>query len=555
MNKRFFFIAIIICLLGNSVYSVNKLNSPDVPIFEIYLKNSYEQYKADNYKEALSLINIALSFSNESSDAIFIRTVAERMLEISNISIPGLQNAIIIDNWHYFNELTARVYLSKFLFFNGNTEEAYLNLIPFVKELSDNSHFTELFIRIALSLGKVEQAKLSAANRIVVDPYDNYSQQILVLYEKEWVEKANAILQDGDPLNYFSKNVVQNLIRIRGDNCIFLREFYLKRWGSDRFYKISSICDSIDKASGFLKELYVDDIILDYKELLWIYKIIENDAESIKALSDKLNSLNFTIVYDSDNDGYNDTSAVFSQGKLLSFDYDSNNDGQYNYLVKLSGIPVSLKIVHPDKISLFYYKNYPNLSKVSVSNNEKNIEYQLIPYKLSLDSINIPKDVFLGIPKISTNYDIPDNDTLTAFSSLKVSTNNENNLITNYFKSASDESIEKIFNTNGVKILERHYKNSVLITVFKDFDNDGVFDTVYEYINGKLKTVSFDENNNGVFEYLENYENGILSSWDFNEDGLIDSREIIRNGIIYHEMSSGMDGVFDSSVEVISDDQ
>ncbi len=555
MNKRFFFIAIIICLLGNSVYSVNKLNSPDVPISEIYLKNSYEQYKADNYKEALSLINIALSFSNESSDALFIRTVAERMLEISNISISGLQDAIIIDNWHYFNELTARVYLSKFLFFNGNTEEAYLNLIPFVKELSDNSYFTELFIRIALSLGKVEQAKLSAANRIVVDPYDNYSQQILVLYEKEWVEKANAILQDGDPLNYFSKNVVQTLIRIGGDNCILLREFYLKRWGSDRFYKISSICDSIDKASGFLKELYVDDIILDYKELLWIYKIIENDAESIQALSVKLNSLNFTIVYDSDNDGYNDTSAVFSQGKLLSFDYDSNNDGQYNYLVKLSGIPVSLKIVHPDEISLFYYKNYPNLSKVSVSNNEKNIEYQLIPYKLSLDSINIPKNMFLGIPKISTNYDIPDNDTLTAFSSLKVSTNNENNLIANYFKSASDESIEKIFNTNGVKILERHYENSVLITVFKDFDNDGVFDTVYEYINGILKTVSFDENNNGVFEYLENYENGILSSWDFNEDGLIDSREIIRNGIIYHEMSSGMDGVFDSSVEVLSDDQ
>jgi antitoxin component YwqK of YwqJK toxin-antitoxin module len=144
---------------------------------------------------------------------------------------------------------------------------------------------------------------------------------------------------------------------------------------------------------------------------------------------------------------------------------------------------------------------------------------------------------------------------LTTYSTLKVSTDKEDNLISNYLILAANESIEKIFNSDGVKILERYYENSVLITVYKDFDSDGVFDTAYDYKDGLLMTVSFDENNNGVSEYIENYETGILSSWDFNEDGLIDSREIFKNGILYREISTKLDGVFDSTIEVISDDQ
>ncbi len=104
-----------------------------------------------------------------------------------------------------------------------------------------------------------------------------------------------------------------------------------------------------------------------------------------------------------------------------------------------------------------------------------------------------------------------------------------------------------------MKILERHYKRSILITVFKDFDSDGVFDTIYDYKDGILKTVSFDENNNGISEYIENYENGLVSSWDFNEDGVIDSREKYENGIIYRELSSKLDGIFDTTLEITSD--
>ncbi|MCK5539018.1 MAG: hypothetical protein KAI79_19500, partial [Bacteroidales bacterium] len=63
----------------------------------------------------------------------------------------------------------------------------------------------------------------------------------------------------------------------------------------------------------------------------------------------------------------------------------------------------------------------------------------------------------------------------------------------------------------------------------------------------------FDENNNGISEYIENYENGLVSSWDFNEDGIIDSREKYENGIIYRELSSNLDGIFDTTLEITSD--
>ena len=275
------------CLVIIAANSDNIQMYPDYLISEIYLRNGYEQYKDDNYKEALSLVNIALSFSNNSSDAVFIRAVSERNLKIANSTISNLMDAIIIDNWHYFNEITARIYLSKFMYLDGNVEEAYLNLLPFIKELSGNSYFTELFIRISLSLGKDEQAAMTAANRILVDPYDNYAQQILVLYDQEWIEKANEMLHNGDPSHYFSKTVVQTLISYGGANCRFLRELYLVRWGNDRFYKISTICDSIDKAVKLLPELYFNNIIIDYNELKWIYKILENDSESVRVLSAK----------------------------------------------------------------------------------------------------------------------------------------------------------------------------------------------------------------------------------------------------------------------------
>jgi hypothetical protein len=70
-----------------------------------------------------------------------------------------------------------------------------------------------------------------------------------------------------------------------------------------------------------------------------------------------------------------------------------------------------------------------------------------------------------------------------------------------------------------------------------------------------LQRISFDDNNNGVPEYTENYEDGFVRSWDFNEDGIMDSRDFIENGIIYRELSSNLDGDFDTSIKINSDQE
>lgn len=551
MNKRFFLIFLTFCFLIFEIFSENNKVNPDKLITEIYLKNSFEQFEAGNYNEAFSLSDIALSFSENSSDALFIRAVSSRSLGLNIYPQDDLSTAIILDNWIFYNEITARVYLSKYMYLDGDVEEAYLNLLPFSNELAFNTDFTEIFIRMALNVGKVDKALRSAENLLHVNPFDNYSQLIMSMYDPSWLAGAVQILKEGDPSKYLSQDVYQNIIR-RGSDCDFLNELYLSRWGKDRFYIISNACKSVSLLPEILSELYPEDTIVNFNELTWVYSLFE-DKNSKKLFLDRLSSINLIIKYDSDGDGFNDIEAFYSRGHLYSFNFDSNHDDHYDYFVELNEKPLNLKVITENETYTFFYKNYPYLISAAKSNRESLVEYKLIPYKLAFDIISVPADFTKELPHIIENVKFPDNDTLTLSSSNRTITNLDDNLISNYSIAGLDESIEKVFNSKGIKIVERHYRASVLITVFKDFNGDGFFDTVYNYKDAILQNLSFDDNNNGISEYSENYENGLVSSWDFNEDGVVDSREHSENGIIYRELSSKLDGIFDIFLEITSD--
>ncbi|MCK5674846.1 MAG: hypothetical protein KAH95_15815 [Spirochaetales bacterium] len=551
MNKLFIFIFVIFSFIISTLYSETDNADPDRFITDIYVKNSYKQFKLGNFEEALSLSNIALSFSKDNSDALYIRSVSNRNLGKISAWKEDLASAIIFNTWNYYNEIFARAGLSQFMFLDGNLDEAYLNLRPFRNELANNTIFTELFIRISLSVGNVEDAISIAENRLGVDPYDNYSQLIMAMYDPEWIDKAERILVEGDPSNYFSKEVVQFIINNRSD-CKFLNDLYLNRWGADRFYNISNACEKTVNLSEILSELYPDNIRVNFSELTRIYNLFKNENNRKKIIN-WLSSISLTVLYDTDGDGFIDTEAFYNKSNLKYFNYDSNHDNNFDYYVELDKVPVNLEIITKTGKEKYSYKDYPYLINVVKSSDQALVEYQLIPYNLSFEIISIPIDFTREIPYILDNISFPDNDILTLSSTLKTIINLEENTISNYSIIGLDESVEKVINADGVKILERHYKNTILITVYKDFDGDGVFDTIYDYIDGILKTVSFDENNNGISEYIENYEPGLVSSWDFNEDGLIDSREKYENGIIYRELSSNLDGIFDTTLEITSD--
>lgn len=551
MNKKIIFIFIIFSFFVAFLYSGSDKADPDELITNIYLKNGFEQFKTANFEKAQSLSNIALSFSENSSDALYMRSLSSRNLGLIGFHKEDLRAAIIFNNWTYFNELSARVILSEIMYLDGDIEDAYLNLQPFSNNLAFSSKFSELFIRISLSVGKVEEALKIAENLLQVDPYDNYSQLIMAMYSSDWLIKAEEIILDGDPANYFSKEVIQLLIESRSD-CQYLNELYLERWGEDRFYKISYACQRTNSLPEILNELYPDNTRVNFSELTRIYKLFDNE-NSKKIILDWLGSISLTVIYDSDGDGFTDTEAFYNKGQLYAFNYDSNHDNNYDYFIELDDLPLKLKVITKTGTESYFYKDYPYLVNVIKSDDKTVEDYQLIPYNLRFEIISVPLDYTKEMPHLLDSVVFPDNKILASYSTLKTLTNIEENTVSNYFVINLDESIENIFNGKGVKILERHYKKSVLLTVFRDFDDDGVFDTIYNYSDGKLQTVSFDENNNDIYEYNENYENGLTRSWDFNEDGLIDSREYFENGIIYRELSSNFDGVFDTTLEITSD--
>ena len=521
---------------------------PDNLLAVIYLKHAVQQFDADQFEEAFSLADISLTFADTSSDALLIRGVSGRKSGIENSSITDLSIAIIKDNWEYYSETTARVYLSEYMYLAGDSESAYINLLPFSNDLANNSYFTEIFIRIALSLGKISEAVRSAENLLHVDPYDTYSQLIMSLYDSEWLLRAEQIILEGDPAEYFSKEVIQSISK-RSSECDYLIEFYKNRWGEDRFFKISNISYKKDQLKELIIELYPENTVVNHKELTWLYGLIE-DESSRNLIYEQLGAIDFTIIYDNDNNGFIDTEAIFSRGKLKAFKFDNDQDNLYDHFVEIKDQPVSLIIKDKEGALSFSYESYPNLINVTVSDEKLLIEYQLIPYTLDLDIIRLPLDIINDVPHILDNVIFPDSDILTVSSAEKSVKNFNTNLVSNNIWIKSDESIENIFESDGTKVIQRHYRNSILITVLRDLDSDGAFDTVYDYKNGLLQSISFDANNNGIAEYIEHYEEGFIKSWDFNEDGLLDSRERYENGIIYRELSSELDGEFDTFLEI-----
>lgn len=548
MIKRLFLLIVIFSFFSFSASATETDQNPDTLLAGIYLEHAVKQFSSNNFLEAYSLADTSLMFIDTSSDAFFIRGVSSRESEIKDSSVADLSTAIITDNWKYYNEITARVLLSKYIYFAGDIESAYINLLPFSNDLGNDSFSTEIFIRMALSLGKVDEALRAAGNLLQVDQTDSYSQLIMALYNPEWRMRAEQILIGGDPANYFSKDVLQVIIENSAD-CSFLMDLYKNRWGKDRFYNISNICNEKDTLKEILDELYPENSVINHKELTRVYSLVEDDSSRL-LIDEQLGSIKLTIIYDINNDGFIDTEALFDMGKLVSFSFDSDQDNNYDHFVEMDGLPVSLKIKNGEEILSFFYESYPNLINVTVSDEKSLTEYQLIPYTLELDVIRLPLDPVKDIPYILNNITFPDSDILTVSSAQKSINNYATSLESKYTWIESDESIENIFNSEGIKVIERHFRNFVLITVFKDFDSDGVFDTIYEYKDGLLQTISFDANNNGIAEYIEDYEKGLVRSWDFNEDGLMDSRERHENGIIYRELSSKLDGNFDTFSEI-----
>lgn len=548
MNKKNIIIVTIIFAVAVELYSSINVGDQDKLITDIYLKNAYGQLEAGNYEKAFSLSNIALSFNNGNSDALYIRSISGRVLALDIDPKEDLSDAIIKGDWKYYNEIFARANLSKYLFFDGDIEDAYLNLQPFGSKLASNSEISELYIRLSISVGRIDEALSIAENRLRVEPYDSYSQLILSMYNASWLEQAKEILMKGDPSEYISKEAFQYIIRNESE-CGFLNELYFRRWGEDRFYLINNSCKNPDLLQKLLYDLYPDKSTAHFRELMSLY-ILFDDDELKKLILNWLSSINITILYDNNRDGFNDTVASYNKGHLTSFKHDRNNDGSYDFIVTLDKTPLSLELITPYGHDYFYYKNYPNLIKVIKSYDKMSVEFQLIPYKLSLDIISLPKDFTSEIPYILQDIIFPDDNILTSSSTRRIQRDINDDSVSQYSIIDLDETMEEVYNSDGIKIVERHYKKSILITVFKDLDNDGVFDTIYEYKDAILQKISFDDNNNGIPEYTENYENGFVRSWDFNEDGIMDSTESTENGTINRELSVNPAGSLDNSMQI-----
>ncbi len=547
MNRKLVFLILIFYLISFSyLYAFENI---DTLLADVYIEHAYRQFETGNYKEAFELSKVSLSFSGTVSDALFIHAVSGREIGEGSSSQNDLYLSIVSDSWKYYDETTARVYLSMYRYVAGEIESAYINLEPFKFYLSRSSFYSEVFIKIALSLQKIEDAVIIAGKRLEVDPFDEYSQLTMAMFNSDWLMAASKNILEGDPAGFYSRKLVQSIIRRSTGNNMLL-DYYRNRWGADNFYNIAILSDTKGNIESSLSLLFPDNSSVLYEDLLWGFSLLMQEGRK-KSVLNYLNSITVEIRYDVNSDSIKDTKAIFHQGVLTDFRFDSNQDGSYDFVVDFTaGKPQKIVLDNGERSIFLYYRDYPNLIRVVDSSPDYKREYQLIPYSVSFDPLDLPEQMMDGIPVVLTDYSVPSDTVLTQNSTKKSTEDLTLDRVENYIRIGSEESVEKVFEAEGTKIVERHYRNSVLITLYSDSDSDGVFDTVYNYNDALLTSVTFDGNNNGVFDYMENYIDGFVRSWDFNEDGIIDTRDRYVEGVMIREISTEMNGIFDTSFEL-----
>ncbi len=547
MNRKFLFLILFLYSLSFSqLYAVQDIDSL---LADIYVEHAYNQFESGNYNEAFELSDIALAFSGLSSDGLFIHAVSGRETGRVSDSLRDLSLSIVADSWTKYDETTARVYISLYQFMSGEVESAYINLEPFKTELSRSSFFSEVFIKIALRLQKVDEAVRAAGNRLKVDPYDVYAQLTMAIYNSEWLVNTSRNILEGDPASFYSRELIQSIIR-RSTGIDNLLNFYKERWGEDQFYTIAGLADSDSNVIDSVSSVFPDNSSVAYEDLLWGYNLLNTEEQKTSVMS-YLTSITIRILYDVNSDSTDDTEAIYTGGTLSDFRFDSNQDGSYDVLVNFNtGKPQKLVLNNLNHTYTFIYRDYPYLIKAVDSGPDYKREYQLIPYSVLLDVLILPDNLIDGIPSVIPDYLIPDDTILTDNSTQKSTIDLNTKNVANFIRLDSDESVERIFESEGTKIIERHFRNSILITIYRDFNTDGIFDTVYNYTDAVLSSVTFDENNNGVVDYMEDYTDGLVRSWDFNEDGIIDTRDSYIDGVLTREISTELNGVFDTSFEL-----
>ncbi len=523
-------------------YSQNAVKMQNLLLSKLYFRNAVNEFSDSRDAAALRLVNVALSFDTGSSDPHFLKAKILQKQKKYVLSESEVETALLNHDWNYYTDIEGRILLADIQYRLGDAGAAYINLLPYKSFLTSKPDTAELFIKLGQVLGKDDDVLAIAR----LFPREGFAQRILAEKDVQWRNEAVVrIMQGAAAVNYYTKDAVQELIlQSSPENCPDLLAYYKKRWGSDRFFVINSLCLDTTDILKTLDLVFTDGSTVSRNEIKRMKKILDL-RKTAYSIPEYFSSKKFNITDDLNNDGITDMETFITDGVLGTVRIDTNQDGIAEYTLGFrKGNIQSVKIVK-DFSLVMEYLPYPYVHTYTISQNGKTRDYGIVPYAIKLPLVILPENPVVKPVVINRYVHLPSVYTLEDKSSEFTERDNGSTTVINAERINSRDTLVTFLNSSGIIFKKRSYKGTQIQNQSEDINGDGKPDLFFTYHDGTLASMAFDQNHNGHPEYVEEYYPRYLKKWDFNDDGIFDFKEYQNGTALIQEYSTRMNGEFD----------
>jgi hypothetical protein len=233
---------------------------------------------------------------------------------------------------------------------------------------------------------------------------------------------------------------------------------------------------------------------------------------------------------DGDGDGFWEERITLSDGAVVRWEIDSDQDGTNEVDLSFSGgEPVQVIVEQPPGLVVVAYESYPFVRSVTVPQSDGSIRFNIQPYGIQTPAITrLP----VGGPRLESELLLPAGFAGVDLLAVQLAA------LEREERNARGRIVEVQGLDHGVTVTSRRDSNGdarmdhlvvfeagLPSTGLRDIDGDGYFEVAEGYDAGRLVMVSVDEDDNGTPDVTEYTNEDGQRDWDLDQDGTIDVRE------------------------------
>ncbi len=540
---------------GAGAQQVPRAEDQDLRIAALYVEQAAAARQAKEAKTALELVDTALEFDPESSEAYLERgRVEEREPRGIPEAIQAFSRALSIGRWPAVStEDRCRLDLAELLFRTRRSEEAVgqLEKIPEGRD----ANFSYLYARALIDSGRVAEAMRVCREASGAYPWDARFAVLRAASDPSFRARLGERFLARDNIGYFPPGVLLAVIDHSEGRALKgkLIDAYVSLYGSSAAVSLRRLLIARAVTKAEIDAFVSGGGLARGGDAEALYASLR-DRKIAAYLRSKVAAFSGVSKRDLSGGDDPDETARYRAGQLTRLVLDSAHDGLPVYDISFSGgRPARATVYERDVAYRIVYRDYPFVRSVTFTRGDTRTTYAMGPESLSLPLLSPSRNgrgalLFPPLPAYP-----PD---LSADRLFAAALSEEQVDVT----TRKPESLWNL-GIDGVRRLEEEwrgktyryevlYNGKVKTEARRDIENKGKFEVTEYYRDGALARVVYDPEHTGRPEFTLDLLPYPVLKWDYNGDGIVDaieSRPTPSKTIL--EVSTKLNGVFDIVTE------